>query len=256
MEPLTWQEFAARKLWRTPDGQYLIMALTLPETQSGRSSAVYQVRWVDPVTRAAYPDRLNWGILIRECFWLWNTEDRVNSAEAEANRHAWFLANAEGFSVPEDTPAAALAHFYWPISKGTTRGALAIVWKDGQLVAQVLGMSRHDDETTRIGTYVEIDLTAIGVRADERDTPTLTEHLPQCAGCGAKAGSPHGEYCDQARCLVTGDQRSKCRIFGDASTAGMLTVATGGSQKEFETYFRNDAGHDCGHDCGQEIYRG
>ncbi len=250
---MDWVEIFPGRIWYTPADNYVIIAVELPEREpTGRQRTVYQARWVSDLDRRAFPGRFNCGILLDESPWCRNTDDRVHSAEAICDRHAWALARPGAFNVPDNTPAAALSHFWWPTNSEGHRGALAIVWQEGRLVAQVLGMSRKDDTTTEAAEFAQIDLTALGVRADPRDVPTLTEHLPQCGGCGAKSGSPHGQFCDHARCLVTAGQRTACRIFGDAPAAGMLTVATGGSQDEFETYFRNDAGHDC----GQDIYQG
>jgi hypothetical protein len=129
-------------VWRSDDGRYAIVAQTLPEKPP---RTVYQARKVDEAMASAYPERGDLGYLLEESPWCWNEDNSVHSAEAVIERDAF--TSAHDTSVPEDHPAAALSRFWWPISKGTSRGALAVTVRDGEVVAQVLGMTRRDDTT-------------------------------------------------------------------------------------------------------------
>jgi hypothetical protein len=128
-----------------------------------------------------------------------------------------------------------------------------VVSRDGRLVAQVLGMVRHDDSGFVAEPWTEIDLTELGLRAaDGAELATTTDHGPEaCHNCGAKPGRPHERLCSTARCLITGQQRLLCTYFGDSPAAGVEAVLTN-SQAEFEEFFKTPTGHDC----GQDLHRG
>jgi hypothetical protein len=242
---MQWIETEPGQVWRSADGRYAIVAHTLPENPPRTQ---YQARKIDPAMAAAHPHRGTLGYLLDESPWCWKTENSVHSAEAVVDRDVF--KSAHNTSVPEDHPAVALSRFFWPISQGTSRAALAVVWKDGSLVAQVLGMVRRDDSGFVPAPYTEIDLTDLGLVAhDASDLETVTDHgPPPCGNCGVKVGQPHDETCSRAKCLVTGEQRLLCTYFGESPVAGIETLATGGSQEEFETYFKADLQHDCGQD--------
>lgn len=246
-EPLTWIETEPGKLWRSLDGQYAIMAVTLPESPP---TTEYHVRKIDPMVASAYPTRGTLGVLLESSPWLWSRENSVHSAEAIANRDAF--SSAHDRSIPADHPAVALVPFWWPISNGTSRGALAVSWKDGQLVAQVLGMTRDGDEGFVPAEWTDINLTELGlVPAPGTELATRTDHPRPCRNCGAKVGQEHKERCEVARCLVTGQQRLLCIDFGGSPIAGAEAVYTN-SQDEFEEFFKTPTGHDCGRD----VWRG
>jgi hypothetical protein len=154
---LTWIETDPGQIWRSLDGRYAIMAVTLPENPP---HVEYHVRKVDPNMAAAYPTRGTLGVLLESTPWLWNDENSVHSAQAIAERDAWSDAHWRSRNVTEDYPAEAVKPFYWPISNGCIKGGLVVERVDGRLVARVVGMGRHDDEYEP-GTYAEIDLTEL-----------------------------------------------------------------------------------------------
>jgi hypothetical protein len=236
-------------IWRSVDGRYVIVAQTLPEKPP---RTVYQARRIDQAMAKAYPESGSMGFLLKESPWCWNEENSVHSAEAACERDLFLLTHPGTFNVPQDYPAVALSTFWWPSGNTGGRGALALVWKDGHLVVQLVGMHRRDEDSTEAGEYTEIDLTELGLVADPTALPTTKDHGPgPCTGCGAKAGKPHKDHCSHARCLVTGQQRLLCVYFGGSPAAGVEAVATN-SQEEFERYFKTPTGHDCGSD----IWRG
>lgn len=65
-----------------------------------------------------------------------------------------------GRDVPEDYPAVALRRFFWPISNGTTRAALAIISDGSRVLAQVVGMARRDGPLVPV-IWAEIDVTEL-----------------------------------------------------------------------------------------------
>ncbi|CAL9677603.1 hypothetical protein SUDANB95_07929 (plasmid) [Actinosynnema sp. ALI-1.44] len=237
---IQWAETDPGRVWRSLDGRYAIVANTLPETPP---RAVYQARRIDEAMARAYPTRQDLGVLLDESPWCWNTENSVHSAQAVIERHAYTV---EHFTrVPKDHPAVALSHF-----SHVEQGALAVVWKNGELVAQVLGMTLHDrDEGFVPAPWTEINLTELGlVPRDGIEVATTTDHGPEpCGNCSVRVGHPHAEGCSVAKCLVTGQQRLLCTYFGGSPTAGVEAVMTG-SQDDFERYFKAPTGHDCGRD--------
>jgi hypothetical protein len=243
---LTWLE-TDPGVWRSTDGRYAIVAHDLPENPP---RTVYQARKIDPAMAQAYPARATLGNLLEETPWCWCAENSVHSAEAIVERDAF--ASGHSTSVPEDYPAVALIRFWWPISQGTNRGALVVVRKGGRFVAQIVGMSRHDDSGFVPEPYTEINLTELGlIPGPGADLATTTDHGPEpCHNCGARVGQSHGQMCSIARCLVTGQQRLLCTYFGGSPAAGIEALTTG-RQDEFEEYFKTPAGHDCGQDLWQ-----
>jgi hypothetical protein len=241
---MTWDETVRGRVWRTRDGRYAIVAQALPENPP---RTVYQARKIDESMARAYPLRRDLGYLLEESPWCRIEDNSVHSAEAVIERDAF--SSAHQTSVPEDHPAVVLSRFWWPVSNGTDRGALAVTLKDGDLVAQVLGMSRRDDTGFEPGTYTEINLTELGlVPRPGTALRVTTDHGPEpCPNCGAKVGDPHREMCSIARCQVTEGQRLICTYFGGSPAAGVEALTTG-RQDEFEEYFKTPAGHDCGQD--------
>ena len=137
--------------WRSTDGRYVILRSVLPETRANPSD-VFHLRKIDPEMAAAYPGKL--GYLLGES---WS----FDQADAEAQRDAWASANGRESHVPEDYQALALQRFFWPISQGTSRAALAVERDGDRVVAKVVGMSRSDGDDYEPGTYAELDLTGI-----------------------------------------------------------------------------------------------
>jgi hypothetical protein len=234
-------------VWRSTDGRYAIVAHVLPENPP---RTVYQARKIDQETARAFPGRGALGALLDELPWCWLAQNDLFSAEAVIERDAF--ADAHSASVPPDYPAIAIRRFVWPISRGTTWGALVVTEKDGELVAQLIGMSREDDSGFTPGPYTGISLTRIGLAPRPGTVlTTTTDHGPApCHICDAGIGEPHDPTCSIAQCLVTGQQRLLCTHFGGSLAAGMEALTTG-RQGEFNAYFKAPAGHDCGQDTWQ-----
>lgn len=240
---IEWLEIETEKLWRSTDGAYAILAVTIPENPP---RAKYQLRRIDEAMARAYADRGYLGYLLAECDTLWRDQNSIDSAQAVAERHAFRRRHND--SIPADLPAVTLRQFYWPISDGTSRAALTVAWENGKLCAQVVGMTRDNDAGYTPAAYVTIDLTALGLRpADGVDLTNCTDHGKPCPNCCVAVGEQHDEGCDRARCEVTGQQRMLCKIFGDSTFSGLEALATG-QQDEFETFFKAPVSHDCGHD--------
>ncbi len=148
MENLTWTEMQPGWSWRSDDGKYVILRSVLPENRE-RSAEIYTLRKIDPATRRAYPGSLGYF-----------RAERYTQAEArdEARRDAYRDEHWQQASVAEDFPAMALARFFWPISDGTTRAALAVVRDGDRILARVVGMARKEDPFEPV-TYAEIDVT-------------------------------------------------------------------------------------------------
>lgn len=243
---LTWVETDAGRVWRSTCGRYAIVALTLPENPP---KVEYLARRIDPSMAAAYPERNTLGFLLESSPWCWNDENSVRSAQAVCERDAYSLAHRRPF--PEDYPAIAMERF----GQGWDE-ALLIVCEDGELVARHMHMAlrTHEEGFVPQLSRTEINLTALGLVPGEGvELQMRTDHdTDRCGTCGVKVGQPHNDTCSFARCLVTRGQRLMCTYFGGSPTAGVMTVATGGSQQEFEDYFKTPTGHDC----GQDIYLG
>lgn len=134
--PLTWRRVADDR-YESDCGRFLLARVTLP---SGAHE--WLVRRVGRHGSRS-PDGYHVAI-----------EVRLDAAQATAERHAWREANSP--HVPDDY-AARMETFYWPISDGTSRGALAIVEEDGRRVARVVIMSRDTDDYVA-QWMVELDL--------------------------------------------------------------------------------------------------
>ncbi|HEY3478421.1 MAG TPA: hypothetical protein VGL02_05910 [Streptomyces sp.] len=243
---LTWVETDTGHVWRSTCGRYAIVAHTLPENPP---KTEYQARRIDPAMAAAYPEENTLGFLLQTSPWCWNSENSVHSAEANCERDAYALANERPF--PENFPAIAMER------RGAGgREALVVVRENGDLVARLMHMALHTHEEGFVpeSSLTEINLTELGlVPGENAELATRTDHdTDRCGNCGVKVGRAHDARCSFARCEVTGGQRLMCTYFGGSPTAGAMTVATGGSQQEFEDYFKTPTGHDCGHD----VYRG
>ncbi len=122
-------------LWRSVDGHYVIMRFTLPDDRPDPSS-IYIVNRFDQAMVEAYPGNLGY---------FRSHEISLERAQAFAARDAYSWAHAAERDVPEDYPAEALVPFFWPISEGITKGALAVVRDGDRLVARVVGMARGED---------------------------------------------------------------------------------------------------------------
>ena len=145
-----WTEMQPGWSWRSTDGTYVILRSVLPEDRP-HPAETYTLRKVDPASARAYPGSL--GYFVAERYTL-------ADAQGEARRDAYGDEHSRERSVPEDFPSLALELFFWPISQGTTRGALAVVRDGDRIVARVVGMARQEDPFVPV-TYAEIDLTAI-----------------------------------------------------------------------------------------------
>jgi hypothetical protein len=142
---LTWTE-TEPSLWRSTDGRYAILRTQLP---GPAPNVIYTLRKIDPASARAYPGTAGY---FRAERWSLSEAKRTAATDAYCDDHG-----AERH-VPEDYPALALAWFFWPISEGTTRAALAISRDGDRVVASVIGMARGEDafEPT---VYAEIDLS-------------------------------------------------------------------------------------------------
>lgn len=246
---LTWKETIPGRVWRSVDGRYAIVAYTLPENPP---RIRYQARKIDPAMARAYPDSNTLGYLLEESPWCWNTENSAGSAEAAIDRDVF--TSSHSMSVPDDHPAVALKPFYWPISKGTAQGALAVQWEGNELVARILGVSRRTGDTTEVAPWTEINLTQLGLRPRWGRRPaTTTLHPELCSNCRVMPGEPHTKDCEKAHCLVTGRQRLLCTYFGASPVAGIEAITTRKGD-EFEQYFHAPVEHDCGQDTWQPEY--
>jgi hypothetical protein len=240
---MTWVEMEPG-VWRSTNGLYAIVRQVLPERPP---RTVWQARKIDQLMARAHPDCGDLGCLLKESPWGWCYQNDVGSAEAAIEYDAF--ASAHDTSVPGDHPAIAMSRFWWPVSNGLSRGALVVTRNGDDLVAQVVGMSCHDDTGFVPDAYTEISLTGLGLVSRPGATGTVTtDHGPApCHMCSAKIGQPHGPMCSLALCLVTGRQRLLCIYFGGSPVAGMEAVATG-REAEFNEFFKTRAGHDCGQD--------
>lgn len=243
---LTWVETDAGQVWRSTCGRYAIVAHTLPETPP---KVEYQARRIDQAMAAAYPERGTLGHTLETSPWCWNNENSVHSAQAVCERDAYTLANHAPF--PKDYPAIDLERFGPGYSE-----ALVLVQEDGELIVRrmYMGLHTHEEGFVPESSNTAINLTALGLAPREGvELAATTDHGPDpCGNCGVKVGQPHDESCSFAKCKVTGGQRLLCSTFGGSPIAGIFTVATGGSQQEFEDYFKTPTDHDC----GQDIYLG
>jgi hypothetical protein len=137
-------------VWRSLDGRYAIIRTVLPEDRPDPTE-VYTLRKISPEMAAAHPGGL--GYFITEVY-------RLEEAKAAAGRDAYCEAHAAEMSVPEDFPALALARFFWPISGGVTKAALAVVRDGDRLMVRVVGMARQEDPFVPV-TYAEVDLGGV-----------------------------------------------------------------------------------------------
>src|SRR5689334_15148034 len=116
---------------------YAIVRDRLHELHGGSVREVFSVRRIDEASRSGGPEGWTLGSAVGE-------ESSWAAAEEATEVHAWTAAHREELNVPADYPARDLSRFRRPPSDGTTLGALAIVRRDGRLVAQVLGMQPCD----------------------------------------------------------------------------------------------------------------
>lgn len=137
-------------LWRSVDGTYVILRTVLPEDRQ-EPTQTYTLRKLNPDMVAAYPGTL--GYFRGEHYTL-------EEAQQHAERDAYCSEHAAERSVPEDFPSLALQRFFWPISEGVTRGALAVVREGDRILVRVVGMSRQQ-HAFEPGVYAEIDITDI-----------------------------------------------------------------------------------------------
>jgi hypothetical protein len=239
---LTWRETIPGQVWRSTCGRYAIVAHTLPENPP---HVEYVARKIDPSMARAYPKRHTLGFFLGTSPWCWNRENEVHSAQAQCEQDAYCSAQDRQF--PADFPAVALERF-----GAGYREALVIAWEDGDLVARVMhmGLRTHKEGFVPQKSNTVINLTGLGlVPRDGVQLDTVTEHdVDRCGNCGVKFGQAHDDGCSFAKCLVTGQQRLLCSTFGGSPTAGIIALATGGSQQEFDDYFKTPTGHDCGRD--------
>jgi hypothetical protein len=142
---LTWTE-PQPGLWRSTDGRYVILRTQLP---GPAPNVVFTLRKIDPASARAYPGTVGY---FRAERWSLSEAQRTAATDAYCDDHG-----AEQH-VPKDYPALALARFFWPISEGTTRAALAIVRNGDHAVARVIGMSRGED-AFEPAVYAEIDIS-------------------------------------------------------------------------------------------------
>lgn len=157
--PLKWVKLTPFS-WHSRCGRYTITHSVLPELQFDPTE-VYTLRKRDRATAHVRPFGLGWHLAERYT---------LADAQQEAQNNAWSDAQCGERHVPADLPAVALTRFYWPISNGCTRAALAIVRRDGRLYAQVVGMHRNDDDNYESGAYVEIELRPDMIEGDQSST--------------------------------------------------------------------------------------
>ena len=142
---LTWTE-PEPGLWRSTDGRYAILKTALP---GPLPNVIYTLRKIDPASARAYPGTVGY---FRAERWSLSEARRTAATDAYCDDHG-----AERH-VPKDYPALALTRFFWPISEGTTRAALAISRDGDRVVARVIGMARGED-AFEPAVYAEIDIS-------------------------------------------------------------------------------------------------
>jgi hypothetical protein len=195
---LTWLEMTAN-LWRSVDGRYIIVGSVLPEWRPDPTQ-IYTLRKIDAASRDAYPQNWTCGCFVEETYGL-------DAAKRAAELDAWSEAQGVARHVPKDYPAVAVKRFFWPISTGTSKGALAIVRDGDRLLARVVGMGRGEDDRYQPGIFAEIDLTNLPA---DGATTVADLKLDECPGCMAEPGTPHGAGCDHAACPDCGNQLNGC----------------------------------------------
>lgn len=133
---------------------YVIIRNVVPElpSRSRERNESYDIRVIRPESRRAWPEDLGY-FAGHGC--------TLEYAKADAERMAWCDLQGAARHVPEDEPALALEHFFWPISTGTSRAALTVVVEDDRVLARVLGRGRANDDTYETRTWVEIDVTDV-----------------------------------------------------------------------------------------------
>jgi hypothetical protein len=130
------------QLWHTADGRYAVVVTELPQRwapfgiRPAEPTVTFTLRCIDAQIEAAYPGTL--GYFVTERYSL-------EEAQGAADSHRYSLEHVSERSVPVDHPAEQVTRFFWPISDGTSRAALALVRDDdGQVRAQVVGLARGD----------------------------------------------------------------------------------------------------------------
>jgi hypothetical protein len=147
-------------LWRSTDGQYTIHRTALPEPRKALA-VIYTLRWREPSTARAWPGWLG-------CE-LGTAGPRYDlaAAQQEASDHARAHAAAPGNDrALRELPVLASERFFWPMSEGTTRGALTVTLESGRLTARVTDMVCQSEDpapagTWAPGTWAEIDITGL-----------------------------------------------------------------------------------------------
>lgn len=144
----TWNE-ERDGLWRSTDRKYAIVRIELPGGPP-HLTTVYLLRKIDPAMAKVYPGSV--GYSLGEHSEHHDLEDAMGAADNDDNHTRHAKANTKALDA---LPADVVSRFWWPISNGTTRGALTLTREGGRIVARVVGMSRTEGEHWEPGTYTE-----------------------------------------------------------------------------------------------------
>jgi hypothetical protein len=129
---LNWRH-TRKRLWRTTDGRYTVVKVKMP-SDVPHETFRYVARAIDPAMRQQFPNTVGFPIGI--------DQPSLAGAQRHAEQHAF--AATHDRNVPADYPHGERADFFWPISEGTTRGAL-VLDRDGPTVtAKIVGMVRGE----------------------------------------------------------------------------------------------------------------
>jgi hypothetical protein len=147
----TWDE-QRDGLWRSTDGKYVIVRIELPG-EPAHLATVYLLRKIDPAMAKVYPGSV--GYSLGQNSEHHDLDDAMRWADNDDNHTRHAKVNTEALDA---LPADVVGRFWWPISNGTTRGALTLTREGDRMVARVVGMSRTEGEQWEPGTYTEASL--------------------------------------------------------------------------------------------------
>ena len=147
----TWDQIPSG-VWRSTDGKYVIVRIELPG-EAPHLATVYLLRKIDPAMAEVYPYTI--GYSLGEHGEHHSLDDAQRSADNDDNHTRHAKANTEALDA---LPADTVSRFWWPISNGTTRGALTLTREGNRMVARVVGMGRTEGEHWEPGTYTEASL--------------------------------------------------------------------------------------------------
>lgn len=147
----TWDE-ERDGLWRSTDDKYVIVRVTLPDPVPHLRD-VYLLRKIDPEMAKVNPGTIGYSLMA--CPAHHSLDDAMHWAHTDARADRFRQSNDETLDT---LPAGASSRFFWPVSNGTSRGALTLTREGDRIVARVIGMSCVDEDHWEPGTYTEASL--------------------------------------------------------------------------------------------------